>query len=320
LNGVVAFERPGVVPPDPSWSMPITVELCSGGVNAASYFTTTDETGHFSVKALSGSFDVYVKSPHTLANWTSVVIPQFSATSTVDFGTLDDGDANGDNLVTSTDFFILKSTYNLAEGDPGYDSRADFNADHIITSVDFFILRNHYNQAGQSCESSDKQSFSDPEINLRAKFELPPDSLSIQRGSSVITRAGTLTYYVVAHAGVTEKVSSADIHIDFDPSKIRIDKVSGLAGESWIEMQNAIDNKAGTIDFSEVTLNDGYSGDFAVCSIILRSRAEISNDDLFFVYEPQIRRTRIELDDSGSGDGSPKLELRRKTSDSHISR
>ena len=36
----------------------------------------------------------------------------------IDFGILMEGDANDDNQVTSTDFLILRDTYNKAEGQP----------------------------------------------------------------------------------------------------------------------------------------------------------------------------------------------------------
>ena len=60
-------------------------------------------------------------------------------TSLIDFGELREGDANDDNAVTSADFFILRDSYNLSEGDENYDSRADFNEDGMVTSGDFFL-------------------------------------------------------------------------------------------------------------------------------------------------------------------------------------
>ena len=51
-------------------------------------------------------------------------------------------------MVVSTDFFILRATYNLSPGNTGYDDRADFNQDDVVTSTDFFLLRGHYNESG----------------------------------------------------------------------------------------------------------------------------------------------------------------------------
>jgi hypothetical protein len=149
LSGTVTLERPGVTPPDPSWSVPIEVTLCGTG---DVYPTTTDENGYFEVALPPGTFDITLKNSHTLANRVEgIEVPRGGTVGPIDFGVLREGDANNDNLVISSDFFLLRSTYNLAEGDTGYDDRADFNEDQMVISTDFFMLRNHYNEAGDDC-------------------------------------------------------------------------------------------------------------------------------------------------------------------------
>jgi hypothetical protein len=154
LNGQVILERPGVPPPDASWSIPLSVTLCSGGSEFEIYGAMTDQSGYFSVSIVSGTYDILVKNIHSLANRVqSITIPSGGSTGMIDFGTLQEGDVNNDNSVISSDFFILKATYNLSLGDPGYDERADFNEDDMVTSTDFFMLRSHYNQSGVDCGS-----------------------------------------------------------------------------------------------------------------------------------------------------------------------
>ena len=152
LNGYLLLERPGISVPDASYAVPVIVTLCSNSFEIASYSTTTNEFGEFSIDSIVGVYDVIVKSEHTMAKkFNSVVISDTWIVDNFEFGPLREGDANDDNIVNSADFFILKDTYNLSEGDPGYDDRADFNEDGTVTSADFFLLRNNYNQMGDEC-------------------------------------------------------------------------------------------------------------------------------------------------------------------------
>jgi hypothetical protein len=154
LNGSVMLERLGVTPPNPSWSIPLTLRICSGGSPGDAFITSTDQSGHFSVAVPGGTHDFLIKNSHTMANYVAgITVPTGGSTGLISFGTLHEGDADDDNLVISWDFFILKATYNKAEGDPGYDDRADFSEDQAVTSADFFLMRTHYNQAGDECGS-----------------------------------------------------------------------------------------------------------------------------------------------------------------------
>ena len=152
LKGVVTLERPGVTAPDASYRVLLTISLCDSGSVLETYQTRTDESGHFSVTTEPGTFDILVRSNHTLATRTDdIVIPASGTTSEIDFGTLREGDADQDNLVLSSDFFLLRASYNTGFGDPSFNAQTDFNDDEIVTSTDFFLLRNNYNTAGDDC-------------------------------------------------------------------------------------------------------------------------------------------------------------------------
>ena len=64
--------------------------------------------------------------------------------------TLPAGDANGDNVVDTTDFGILVGAYGGAASvaGSGYDLRADFNCDGFCDATDFGLLVGSYGQAG----------------------------------------------------------------------------------------------------------------------------------------------------------------------------
>jgi hypothetical protein len=154
LRGQITFERPGIAPPDSSWIVPVTIGICSGGGIVGTYSATADETGYFSVEMPFGIHELQIKNNHSLAVVRSgVYVPPGGSSAVIDFGVLPEGDATDDNNVVSSDFFILKASYNLGQGDTGYDDRADFNEDTMVTSTDFFLLKSHYNQSGEECLS-----------------------------------------------------------------------------------------------------------------------------------------------------------------------
>jgi hypothetical protein len=58
------------------------------------------------------------------------------------------GDANDDNLVTANDFIIVRNSYGLGNGQPGYDDRADFTGDDQINIIDFNLLKVNFGLGG----------------------------------------------------------------------------------------------------------------------------------------------------------------------------
>ncbi len=147
LVGHVTFQsRPPQ--PDARNILPITLTLKVAGVER-NYEATTDASGYFTIPMTgvpSGSYNYRVKSPKFLANCGILTIT--GCTSTQEMGTLRAGDANNDNVITVTDFNILRVSFGKSLGDPGYDDRADFNGDHIVNAQDFTALKSNYGLAG----------------------------------------------------------------------------------------------------------------------------------------------------------------------------
>jgi hypothetical protein len=148
LQGSVTLQgRP--TPPAASWSVPLTIILTNPGETTPlyTYVPTTDTSGQFTVSGITpGTYDVWVKNSHTLQNVKTVTL--LTGTNVVDFGTLLEGDANNDNVVTLVDFSILASTFGKCQGTTGYDDWADFNQDTCITLPDFSLLATNFGKAG----------------------------------------------------------------------------------------------------------------------------------------------------------------------------
>ncbi|MBN1257502.1 MAG: PEGA domain-containing protein [Planctomycetes bacterium] len=59
---------------------------------------------------------------------------------------LNPGDANGDGKVDFADFILLKSSYGISLGEPGYNPDADLDGSDKVDFADFTILKTHYGE------------------------------------------------------------------------------------------------------------------------------------------------------------------------------
>ena len=154
LQGFLALERPGETPPAQSFIVPVDIGICDGGDESLYSTVWTDSYGVFTVAMIPGVYTLRIKSPHSLAVVIENIEISTEYTAQSDIESVFEGDADNNNSVTSSDFFILRNTYNKSCGDTGYDDRADFNEDCMVTSTDFFQLRSHYNLSGGICPVS----------------------------------------------------------------------------------------------------------------------------------------------------------------------
>jgi hypothetical protein len=128
----------------------ITLTLKSGTTEVNYPLQNTDANGFFTVPVssmLNGAYNWRVKNPKFLANSGTVNLSGAPQTS-VEMGMMRAGDCNNDNVVTATDFGILKPTYGKGLGDPGYDDRADFTGEGIVSVTDFNFLKNNFGLSG----------------------------------------------------------------------------------------------------------------------------------------------------------------------------
>lgn len=60
------------------------------------------------------------------------------------------GDANGDNVIDASDYFILSDSYGLSSGSTTFDPRSDFNYDGTVDAQDYFMLSDGYDTQGDT--------------------------------------------------------------------------------------------------------------------------------------------------------------------------
>jgi hypothetical protein len=130
--------------------LPITLTLKSGATEANYGPVTTDASGFFTIGLGTlpvGTYDWRAKGPRFLAN-SGVLSLTGAPAYSLSMGLMRAGDANNDNRVTLQDFTIVRASFGLAAGDPGYDDRADFTGDQVVNVADFNLVKNNFGLSG----------------------------------------------------------------------------------------------------------------------------------------------------------------------------
>jgi hypothetical protein len=141
--------------PDTGWVVPLTVKFFTPGTDVLNdvpdyefYITTTKSATGDTVFCEAtgippGTYDITVTGESTLTNIKRYVVISAPNTS-VDMGTLLEGNANRDDIINLDDFAIL-SKYWLASKVKGeYDTRADFDHNNIINITDLYLLASNW--------------------------------------------------------------------------------------------------------------------------------------------------------------------------------
>jgi hypothetical protein len=138
--------------PDEGWLVPLTVKFFMPAADVLND-TPTYEFKLTTAKSVArseavceatgiapGSYDITARSESTLMNVKkSVVIPTGRDTS-VDLGTLLEGNANQDSVVNLDDYAILSRCWLSSKTQAEYDVRADFDRNGLIDVADLCLL------------------------------------------------------------------------------------------------------------------------------------------------------------------------------------
>jgi hypothetical protein len=137
--------------PDEGWLVPLTVKFFTPAADVLND-TPTYEFKLTTAKSLAasaavceptgiapGSYDITVRSESTLMNVKRSVVISAPNTS-VDLGTLLEGNANQDNIVDLDDYAILSRCWLSSKAQVGYDLRTDFDRNGLIDAADLCLL------------------------------------------------------------------------------------------------------------------------------------------------------------------------------------
>ena len=128
----------------------ITIQIRNTGSTTALETTTVplDAAGGFVVfTGVQGTYDIAIQGSHFLRKKLSgVTIPAGGLTGLA--ATLENGDVNGDNAVSISDFLVLRSVYGTTRTSPNWNENADLNGDGSVGIADFLILRARFGSSG----------------------------------------------------------------------------------------------------------------------------------------------------------------------------
>ncbi len=141
--------------PDAGWAVPLTVRFLAQGADLLSdspiytFAVTTrrSETTSAAVCEVAGitpgTYDITVLGESTLMNAIRSVVISAPKTS-VDLGTLLEGDINNDSIINLDDYAILSKYWLAADSDVDYNIRADFDRNGLINAADLYLLASNW--------------------------------------------------------------------------------------------------------------------------------------------------------------------------------
>jgi len=137
--------------PDSGWIVPLTVRFFPPGADVLNDTSTYEFNLTTTGSAAEGvaiceaaglppdTYDIAALSESTLMNVKRGVVISTQETS-VDLGTLLEGDANQDNIVDFDDFSILSMCWLTSEDQVEYNAKVDFDRNGLIDPADFSLL------------------------------------------------------------------------------------------------------------------------------------------------------------------------------------
>jgi len=137
--------------PDIGWAVPLTVKFFTPGADVLNdtpayefnLTTTKSAAGNLAVCEATGLapgiYDITVLGQSTLMNTVRNVVISAPHTS-VDMGTLLEGDVNQDNIVDFDDYTVLSTCWLASKDQAEYNAGADFDSNGLINAVDLSLF------------------------------------------------------------------------------------------------------------------------------------------------------------------------------------
>lgn len=140
---------------DAGWAVPLTVRFFMPGADVLNdipvyeFMLTAEKSSTANAAACEaagiepGTYDITVHGETTLMNLKRNVVIS-SRRSSIDMGTLLEGDANQDNIINLRDYAILSNCWLASQSQPEYDMRADFDYNGLINPADISLLATNW--------------------------------------------------------------------------------------------------------------------------------------------------------------------------------
>jgi len=222
--------------PDSSWETALDISIGSQ-TNATKYTDTSDQNGqgNIAIEGTLGNEDyICVKNAHTLA---SKVEAPIDISTTVDFGLLLEGDANGDNYLTGNDLSLIFAAKK------NYNPNADFDVSGSIEMSDALLLKANMGKTSACTWDTNlsmlRRGVRDGAGTVTLGTTAIPPSLTVGE---------TFDYTILVQAG-TQLVDTASAYLNFDSELLKVNTM--LPGQTFdFVLQSSFDNELGNIDFA----------------------------------------------------------------------
>lgn len=251
----------------------LTVELYAPMDDTSPVYSFTpaaDANGFSTISGVSpGTYDILVNRFKYLTRVNANVVlaegPNEVAFLEAESRELRVGDANDDNAVSALDFTILASTFNLQQGDAGYDGRADFNADNLVNSMDFSLLASNFNTQGEMVGGMQRPGGAVAERNLgRARLYL--------KSNTAEARVGEVVELQLVADAPGQALDAVEAHLAYNASRLEILAVS-WSGAFDIPLRQDVDNTQGQLSLAVGTFGPLPEGHFEVARILAKTKA-----------------------------------------------
>ena len=275
----------------PDWSVPLAVTIGS-----TPHTVQTNASGGFTLSSLTpGTYDILVKNAHTLSRLRSSVTLN-AGTNAVDFGTLLEGDADGNDIVNSNDFSILATAYYPKP----YDARADFNEDDYVQSMDFSLLATNFNKSGEGLGMGG-QALALAGVGMQDGTV----TMDLSTPSSPVAEGEIFGVEIRVLAG-SQALDVAEVHINFDPLYLQVVEEDGVPASTVeggvildVPLQNRVDNDAGEIDYAAGTFGAQPSDTFVLATIRFKALLNTAGSGTPLVFVHQLpRKTDVNYEGS----------------------
>jgi DNA-binding beta-propeller fold protein YncE len=271
LAGSVTLQGRASPIPAPAYAEPLDVRFYQAGTSTLVFEATPtiDQSGSFVIGSIpSGSYDIWVKNAHSLAN----LVPAISlgpGTTPLSLGTLLEGDTDGDNQISLHDFSLLTATYGTQSGQAGYNPNADLDNSGQVNFHDFSLLATNFGLIGAQPSGGSSAT--------RSAVAAPSGNVGLQLMPTLLTGAvGSTADVTIQVTAGSQAVDAVAAYVDFDPTVLQVVDANGqpttaiqaASGPLDVVIQNVVDNAHGRIGFAAGVLSSARpSGTFTLGTI-----------------------------------------------------
>lgn len=141
--------------PDAGLIIPLTVKFFTPGADVLTdtpiyeFMSTTTKSDADNIVVCEatgitpGTYDISVFGEQTLINVKRNVIIS-SPHSSIEMGTLLEGDANHDNIINIKDYAILSKSWLASQSQPEYNPMVDFDRNGVVNPADLYLLASNW--------------------------------------------------------------------------------------------------------------------------------------------------------------------------------